>query len=100
MKIQTSHSRLKRLCNSTIDRAGPWGTHSLRKTGYLVALWGGGVVEQLMLSARHSTIKSASRYYQDAETLLAMARRRKSATRSPVTLVCTERRLFAGKVWY
>ena len=38
---------------SVISRPGPWGTHSLRKTGYMLAVWGGGNVAQIMLSARH-----------------------------------------------
>jgi hypothetical protein len=55
-------------------RRGPWGTHTMRKTGYLVAIWGGGTVENIMLSARHATVDSAKRYYQDAGSLLQMAR--------------------------
>lgn len=59
------------------ERAGPWGTHTLRKTGYLLAIWGGGSVEQIMLSERHKTMSRASKYHQDAATLLEMAKRQK-----------------------
>lgn len=55
-------------------RKGPWGTHTMRKTGYLLAIWGGGSVENIMLSARHSTVESAEHYYQDAGSLLQMAK--------------------------
>jgi len=46
----------------------------MRKTGYLLAIWGGGSVENIMLSARHSTVESAQRYYQDAGSLLQVAK--------------------------
>lgn len=39
-----------------------------------MAVWGGGSVENIMLSARHSTVESAKRYYQDAGSLLQMAK--------------------------
>jgi hypothetical protein len=50
------------------------GNHTLWKTGYLLAIWGGDTVEQIMHSARHSTISSAQKYYQDASALLRMAK--------------------------
>ena len=34
--------RFKGICNKILDRDGPFGTHSCRKTAYLLAVWGGG----------------------------------------------------------
>jgi hypothetical protein len=68
---------LKKIIMSVVGRNGPWGTHTLRKTGYLLAIWGKGELEQIMLSARHKTITSAQKYYQDAASLLEMAKRQR-----------------------
>ena len=86
--------------------AGKLGTHTLRKTAYLFAIWGcigyymfgaGGVVDRsdplshvasgasnmciamIMLSARHRTIQNASTYIADASTLLGSVAREKGA---------------------
>ena len=67
-------NRFKKLIGRVLGRKGVFGTHTLRKTGYLLAIWGGGLVEHIMLSARHSTISSAQKYYQDAAALLQMAK--------------------------
>jgi hypothetical protein len=59
--------RFKSACEEIItDRAGPWGTHSCRKTFYLLGIWGKGSLEALMQDARHKTIKNAQIYAKDA----------------------------------
>lgn len=45
---------------------GPWGTHTCRKIFYLIGLFLGIELEVLMRDARHSTLKSALVYAQDA----------------------------------
>ena len=42
------------------------GVHMLRKTAYLVAIWGDGEFEHVMSSARHSTFECAKVYAKDA----------------------------------
>jgi hypothetical protein len=44
-----------------------------RKTGYLFVVWGGGQDTELMLCARHKTIKNALRYKRNAKFLLSLA---------------------------
>jgi hypothetical protein len=51
------------------ERPGPWGTHTLRKTAYLMAIWGKGELADIKNAARHSTLKNAEKYYQDARAL-------------------------------
>ena len=46
------------------------GCHSLRKTGYLFAIFGGGNVLHIMKEARHKTHSVALTYVQDAEMKL------------------------------
>ena len=45
------------------------GVHMLRKTAYLLALWGGGKFHHIMGSARHTTYPSARLYAKDALSL-------------------------------
>ena len=58
-----------------VDCRGRYGTHSLRKTGYVLAIWGGGCLDDIRVSARHKTIESAERYYRDASYLFFRAQR-------------------------
>lgn len=55
-------------------RNGPFGTHYLRKTAWLLAVWGNGQDVDMMAASRHKTLKQASRYKQDAGTMLQIAR--------------------------
>ncbi|KAJ3255544.1 hypothetical protein HK103_006180 [Boothiomyces macroporosus] len=66
-----------------------WGTHCLRKTGYLFAIWGSkdnsnAAYSRIMQSARHSDTNSAVKYELDARTQFAMAN---YSTTKPQTLV-------------
>jgi len=63
----------KNLCGTILEREGIFGAHSGRKTGYLFGVWGGGQDTDLMLSARHKTIKNALIYKRDASFLLHLA---------------------------
>ena len=66
-------SEFQSVCEMLIERPGPFGTHSGRKTAYLFAVWGGGADADIMLSARHKTINNAIKYKRDASYLLHLA---------------------------
>jgi len=68
----------KNICSTVLDREGRFGAHSGRKTGYLFGIWGGAQDSDLMLSARHKTLKNALAYKRDAAFLLALARENNS----------------------
>lgn len=70
-----SFGRVKKICREVCRRDGPWGTHTMRKTGYFMAVARKGDVVNIMGSARHKTYASAQRYYQDAQTVLTIAAR-------------------------
>ncbi len=68
---------MKNLCKSQVDperETSKFGTHTLRKTGYLFAVWGNGIIGDIMNSARHKTVENAMRYYRDAGVLLQAAK--------------------------
>ena len=71
LSYETYKCRLSAACTSLFNgREGHYGTHTARKTGYLLALWAGGELELIKYSARHSTdSKSAQHYYRDASAL-------------------------------
>ena len=66
-------SRFQTVCKKLITRDGPFGTHTCRKTGYLLAVWASADFKEIMKSARHLDILSAQRYAQDAAALLHLA---------------------------
>jgi hypothetical protein len=66
-------SAWKNLCSTILEQVGRFGFHSGRKTGYLFGVWGGAQDTDLMLSARHKTVKNAMIYKCDAAFLLALA---------------------------
>ena len=70
----TFNDRLKRLFAKVTGRHGPWGTHSLRKTAYLLASWCGASDLELMAAARHKCHDVSLRYKNDSLTLLEIAR--------------------------
>lgn len=67
-------SAWKNLCGQLLDREGKFGSHSGRKTAYLFGVWGGAEDSDLMLCARHKTLKNALTYKRDAAFLLALAK--------------------------
>ena len=58
------------LCHKFTERNNKFGTHNLRKTGYLFAVWGKGDIQDIMKAARHKSIDIAMRYKQDVSYLL------------------------------
>jgi hypothetical protein len=78
------------------------GTHTLRKTGYLFAVWstltfngalsGSSIVrppadihyQQIMTSARHTSINNANLYIKDASTYHALVKREQKSARHAV----------------
>lgn len=65
--------RFKEVCSKVISRDGKFGTHSMRKTGYLLGVWGNGSESDIMTSARHSTVKHSVAYRRDAEIMKQIA---------------------------
>lgn len=51
---QSYRDKFQDKCNTLFKRKGKWGTHTCRKTAYLLAVWGGGTFQTIMRSARHS----------------------------------------------
>jgi hypothetical protein len=72
ISYNTFQARLVGILRSLLnpkERPGPWGTHTLRKTAYLFAIWGKGELADIKNAARHNTLKNAEKYYQDARAL-------------------------------
>jgi hypothetical protein len=74
ISYSTFLDRFKKLCKSLLDRDGPFGTHTCRKTAYLLGAWGGGGDLELMQAARHKTLANAVKYKKDALFLLNIAK--------------------------
>lgn len=65
------------MCHQVLadDRSNAmWGLHTLRKTGYLLAIWADAPIQEVMQSARHSTSKNSVKYSRDAATLREVAK--------------------------
>jgi hypothetical protein len=76
--------RLKKLCKQLLGKnRGRFGTHSCRKTGYLLGAWGGGSDGELMSAARHKTLANAMKYKKDALFVLELA---KSSSNEDISL--------------
>lgn len=67
-------SQIQNLFKTLLKRDGPFGTHTLRKTAYLLAVWGGGADMEIMQSARHKTYQNSVKYKLDANALLEITR--------------------------
>jgi hypothetical protein len=68
-------SRLPRLFVDVLKKADMrLGTHTFRKTAYLLAVWGGGEISDIMFSARHKSLQEAEGYRLDAQGLLETAK--------------------------
>jgi hypothetical protein len=52
---------IQTICNKLIPREGPFGTHSMRKTAYLLAFWGKADETAVIESARHKSLQVALR---------------------------------------
>ncbi|CEO98769.1 hypothetical protein PBRA_006883 [Plasmodiophora brassicae] len=61
-------------CSHLFERGGPWGTNVMRKSLYHDGRWRGASFGDLMMSAGHTSVPNALRYYQDADTAYHIAR--------------------------
>ena len=83
MSYDSFQSIFQGLCKGLIPRDGPFGSHSCRKTAYLLAIWGNGNIGDIMMGARHKTIAHSMTYQRDAKFLLAIAE--KNGLKLPVS---------------
>jgi hypothetical protein len=83
----TFQTRYKSICQKVVNRRGPWGTHTSKKTFYLLAVWGGGNDIDIIKSARHSikNQESASKYKRDATFLLNLAQKNRLSLNAVVS---------------
>jgi hypothetical protein len=72
ISYSTFQNRVSKVFRSLLCRHGPWGTHTIRKTAYLFAIWGKGNFEEIKKGARHTSLKNSEKYSADAGTLLAI----------------------------
>jgi hypothetical protein len=63
-----------RLFNSQNQIFRKFGTHTIRRTGYVFAVWGRGVEQEIKHSARHMDQDCSNSYRGDATTILQLAR--------------------------
>jgi hypothetical protein len=76
LSYETYQSRLTAACTTLFKgRDGHYGTHTARKTGYLLAIWAGASIDEVKQSARHAAdSKSAHHYYRDSRALCRLAK--------------------------
>ena len=67
-------------CTTLLKRDGPFGTHTCRKTAYLVVMWGDAKEDELMTSARHKSLKTSIKYRKDANLMKHLAKKHKYVT--------------------
>lgn len=84
-RYTTFKERFGSLCEQLFPRGGKFGTHTCRKTAYLMAIWGGGTFESIMASARHRDIATAQIYERDARYLMEVAERNGFALKGTVS---------------
>jgi hypothetical protein len=84
MKYGTFNDDCKRVFDSLFN--GPnqpkkrFGTHTIRRSAYVNAVWGEGVESDIRHSARHFTQACSDGYRGDATTLLQFARENSNLT--------------------
>lgn len=64
----------KKVCQRITGRGGPWGTHTGKKTGWLLGAWGNASDVSLAMDSRHAGLEQAQRYKQDAMGLMDIAK--------------------------
>ena len=62
MSYESYQKKFKELCKKALARDDNFGSHSNRKTAYLLGTWAGAEKSDTMLAARHKTIKNANTY--------------------------------------
>ncbi|KAI8830560.1 hypothetical protein BJ741DRAFT_619847, partial [Chytriomyces cf. hyalinus JEL632] len=73
ISYETVLSRIKSTCAISIPyRSGPFGTHTMRKTGYLLSYWGGGEDSDMFKCTRHKSAAMGAHYKRDALSLMAV----------------------------
>ncbi|KAF0710254.1 hypothetical protein AaE_012617, partial [Aphanomyces astaci] len=70
----TFQTKCRNVCTKVTGRQGPFATHWLRKTGWLLATWGGASDVDMQQASRHKSLEMAGRYKQDAQSLLEIAK--------------------------
>ncbi|KAJ3114215.1 hypothetical protein HK100_001732, partial [Physocladia obscura] len=86
---------MKMVVKSCITRDFKVGTHTLRKTAYLLAAWDNASDEDVRLSARHRDVKSATMYKRDSSALWQIA---VNNGRQPETVTPKWRMLFVERL--
>ncbi|KAI3645930.1 hypothetical protein MP228_008858 [Amoeboaphelidium protococcarum] len=80
------HRQYQKACKiATGNPDGKFGTHTSRKTGYLLAVWGMGSEIDITKSARHASSANAALYKKDASYLLELAKTRRLDVSSVVS---------------
>lgn len=74
MALQPDPKAYKNVCERITGRHGPWGTHTGRKTGWLLGAWGNASDVSLAMDSRHAGLEQAQRYKQDAMGLMDIAK--------------------------
>lgn len=70
----TVHDALRRVLGQVAGTGNKWGTHTCRKTGFLIATFGGATEADLLHAARLKSVQTLAMYRRDAKTLLDVAR--------------------------
>ncbi|KAJ3408443.1 hypothetical protein HDU80_005764 [Chytriomyces hyalinus] len=77
ISYETFLSQIKATCIACIPyQTGLFGTHCMRKTGYLLAYWGRGEDSDVFKCASHKTASMGANYKRNALSLMAIANAR------------------------
>jgi hypothetical protein len=82
----TYQDRFFALCKGVVARGGPFGSHSCRKTGYLLAVWGKGDNVEIKRSARHKTDHCVEKYRKDSQFLLLLAEKNNPSLKGVISM--------------
>ncbi|TPX72008.1 hypothetical protein CcCBS67573_g05975 [Chytriomyces confervae] len=75
--ISSGYFQIKATCIACIPyQTGLFGTHCMRKTGYLLAYWGRGEDSDVFKCASHKTASMGANYKRNALSLMAIANAR------------------------
>lgn len=73
ISYSTFLSRARKAALQVKGGKGVYGTHYLRKTAWLLGVWGGGSDTDLAAASRHKTLHQAPRYKMDASAMREFA---------------------------
>ena len=74
---QANKTALVNVLKLVVGLGRPYGMHTLRRTGYVLAVWGGAEIGSIMQAARHAKWATACLYFDQAQTALQRARANK-----------------------